>query len=116
MFRRRWPFWPLYVAWIAICAVLFFAFRGVGDPSRRRGRILNTNAGSRAVAVLRTRDSRYKGYEVVHVAFARAGEGAAENRWVVLCDAVPHTALREAVVVELRAEDGTLLRIRKPVR
>ena len=29
---------------------------------------------------------------------------------------VPHTALRQAVVVELRASDGVVLAIRKPVR
>jgi len=34
----------------------------------------------------------------------------------VLCDRVPHTALREAVVVELDAANGSLLAIRKPVR
>ncbi|MDQ3282896.1 MAG: hypothetical protein M3Q69_15955 [Acidobacteriota bacterium] len=50
----------------------------------------------------------------MHVARARAGEGAAEERWVVLLDAVPHTSLRAAVVIELGIEDGNLLRIRKP--
>jgi hypothetical protein len=35
---------------------------------------------------------------------------------VVLCDRVPHSGLRDAVVVELDARDGALLGIRKPVR
>ena len=106
----------IYVAWIVFCAILFFALRGAEDPSRRRGRILSNDAGNIALRILRDRDARkYDGYEVVHVGFARAGEGAPERRWVVLLDAVPHTGLRDAVVVELRAEDGSLLRIRKPV-
>jgi hypothetical protein len=82
------------------------------DPSRPKGRILSIEAGQRALSIARDRGMR--GYEVVHVARARAGEGAAEDRWVVLLDKVPHTRLREAVVVELRVEDGVLLRIRKP--
>ncbi len=110
MFRR---FWLLYPAWILVCAILFFAVRGLEDPSRPKGRILSIEAGIRAVDVARERGLH--GYEVVHVARARAGEGAAEDRWVVLLDKVPHTRLREALVVELKVEDGTLLRLRKPV-
>jgi hypothetical protein len=33
---------------------------------------------------------------------------------VVLLDRVPHTALRDAVVVELRASDGALIKMRRP--
>lgn len=104
----RW----LYPAWIVLCVILFFALRGLEDPSRPKGRILSLEAGQRALSVARERGLR--SYEVVHVARARAGEGAAEDRWIVLLDKVPHTRLREAVVVEVRVEDGTLLRIRKP--
>ena len=104
----RW----LYPAWIVLCVILFFALRGLEDPSRPKGRILSLEAGQRALSIARERGLR--GYEVVHVARARAGEGAAEDRWIVLLDKVPHTRLREAVVVEVRVEDGTLLRIRKP--
>jgi hypothetical protein len=102
----------LYVAWIALCAILFVALRGLEDPSRPKGRILSIEAGRQALAIARARGMQ--DFEVVHVARARAGEGAAEDRWVVLLDRVPHTALAEAVVVELRVDDGTLLRIRKP--
>jgi hypothetical protein len=109
-------FAAFYVGWIAICAVLFLALRGAEDPSRRSGRIQSREAGVLALAIMRDRDpARFDAYEVVHVAFARAGEGAAERRWVVLLDRVPHSGLRDAVVVELRAEDGGLLRVRKPV-
>lgn len=99
----RRGYWLLYPAWILICAVLFVAMRDRPDPSRRAGRILSNVAAVRAVAILHR-----PGYEAVHV----AGEG---NRWIVLCDRVPHTGLREAVVVELDAVDGHLLTIRKPV-
>ena len=107
---RRW--WPLYAGWIALCALLFFALSDLEDPSRPKGRILSIEAGQRALTIAKQRG--YRDYEVVHVARARANEGAAEDRWVVLLDKVPHTSLREAVVVEVRVEDGTLLRLRKP--
>ena len=97
----RW----LYPAWIALCAVLFVALSGMEDPSRPKGRILSIEAGARALEI--AEDRGLKGYEVVHV--ARDG-----GRWVVLLDKVPHTRLKEAVVVELKVEDGTLLRVRNP--
>ena len=103
----------IYASWIALCAVLFVGLRGAEDPSRRSDRILNNEAAARAEAVL-TSDARYRGYEVVHVAYANRGEGGAEARWVVLLDRVPHSALDEARVVELRARDGRLLEIRGP--
>ena len=66
--------------------------------------------------VLHARDARrFQNHHIVHIAWARAGEGAPEQRWIVLTDRLPHTALREAIVVELAAEDGRLLRIRRPV-
>jgi hypothetical protein len=97
----RW----LYPGWIALCALLFLALAGLEDPSRPKGQILSIQAGERALSV--ARDRGLKDYEVVHV--ARSGE-----RWIVLLDKVPHTRLKEAVVVELKVEDGTLLRVRKP--
>jgi hypothetical protein len=103
----------IYVSWIALCAVLFVGLRGAEDPSRRGDRILNNDAAARAADVL-TADARYRGYEVVHVAYANRGEGGAEARWVVLLDRVPHSALHEARVVELRAKDGRVLGIRTP--
>ena len=104
----------VYVGWIAVCAALFAALSGAEDPSRRRDRILSNDAGARAVAVAAARDPRYRGYEAVHVAYAGRGEGGREARWVVLLDRVPHTGMRDAVVVELRASDGTLMTIRAP--
>ncbi|HKO59381.1 MAG TPA: hypothetical protein VJ276_26170 [Thermoanaerobaculia bacterium] len=101
---RRWLF--VYIGWIAICALLFAALRHADDPSRRAGRIQSNDAGRLALQHL---GPRYRGYEAVHV----AGEG---GRWVVLCDAVPHTGLSRAVVVELRASDGQVVRARPPVR
>jgi hypothetical protein len=113
--RVRRHYWLLYPAWIALCAVLFLALRHRDDPSRRPGRILSDDAAVRAVAILQKNDpARFRGYEAVHVAWAGRGEGGDADRWVVLCDRVPHTALREAVVVELDGKDGRLLVIRKP--
>jgi hypothetical protein len=106
----------IYVSWIALCAVLFFALQGREDPSRRRGRILSNEAGERAVALLRGRDpARFAGYDAVHVAWAGRNEAGSANRWIVLCDRTKRTALRDAVVVELRGEDGALLAIRRPI-
>lgn len=107
---RRWPL--LSLGWIALCALLFLLLAGAEDPSRPKGRILSIDAGNRALAFARQRGLR--DYEVVHVARARKGEGAGEERWVVLLDRVPHTRLREAVVVEVDASEGRLLRIRRP--
>jgi hypothetical protein len=112
--RRSQVFAAVYVSWIILCAILFFALRHAEDPSRRAGRILSNDAGDRAVAILRQRGLR--DYQAVHVAYAGRGERGEENRWIVLCDRVPHTALRDAVVVELRAVDGSLITIRKPVK
>lgn len=107
----------LYPAWIALCVVLFLSLRAAGDPSRREGRILSADATTRAVALLKQADrSRFNAYEGVHVAFAGRGEVGPANRWIVLCDRVPHSALRDAVVVELDARDGRQLVIRRPVR
>jgi hypothetical protein len=107
-------FWPLYILWAVVCAILFAALSNFEDPSRPKGRILSIEAGRRALAVAEARGM--KDYEVVHVARGRAGEGGAEDRWVVLVDRVPHTKLKDAWVIELRASDGALLAVRKPVK
>ncbi|PYQ26995.1 MAG: hypothetical protein DMF56_21835 [Acidobacteria bacterium] len=107
MLRRPWP---LYIGWIAVCAILFVALRNAEDPARPKGRILSIDAGARALTIARARGLR--DYEVVHVARARAGEGGKGERWVVLMDRVPHTSLKNAVIIELRARDGELLAIR----
>lgn len=103
----------IFAVWIATCAVLFVALSDAEDPSRRRDRILSNEAAERAMRIAVARPE-LTGYEVVHVAFARAAEGGAEARWVVLLDRAPRTAMRDAVVIELRAGDGKLLGIRKP--
>lgn len=111
MLRRPWV---LYAGWFVLCAILFVALDGLDDPSRPRGRMLSIQAARVARGIAEERGLR--GYEVVHVARARAGEGAAEDRWVVLLDQVPHTSLKKAVVIELDIESGTFLRMRPPAR
>jgi hypothetical protein len=108
--RRR--FSALYIVWILLCAIAFVALRGAEDPSRRHGRIASNDAAVRALAILQAKGVR--DYDAVHVGYAKRGEAGSEDRWIVLCDRVPHTRLREALVVELRATDGSLLTIRKP--
>ena len=116
MFGRPRRFAVLYVLWIAFCAFLFAALRNFEDPARAAGRVLSSDAGRIALRTLRARDrQRFADYEVVHVARARAGEGGRDDRWIVLCDRVPHTALREAIVVELERDSGKLLTIRRPL-
>jgi len=111
--RRR--YWLLYPAWILVCALLFFAMRNREDPSRHPGQVLSNDAATRAVFYLRRIDPvRFRSYEAVHVAHAARGEGGNTDRWVVLCDRVPHTALQDAVVVEVDSALGQLLLIRKP--
>ena len=112
MIRRPRRWWPLYAAGIVLCAILFVALSGLEDPSRPKGRILAYEAGLEARRIAEGRG--FAGYEVVRVARARRGEGGSVDRWVVLLDRVPHTRLREAIVVELRSDDGTLLGIRRP--
>ena len=102
--------------WIVFSAALFFAFRYSNDPSRPHGRILSDEAAVRAVSMLKASDPvRFASYVAVHVAWAGGGEVGGRGKWIVLCDRVPHTALRQAVVVELEGIDGRLLTIRKPV-
>jgi len=97
----------LYAVWISLCAIAFVALRGAEDPSRRHGRILSNDAAVRAVNVLG------KEYEAVHVGYAKKGEAGSEDRWVVLCDRKPHTRLKAAMVVELRASDGAVIAVRR---
>ena len=70
--------------------------------------MLSDDAAMIAVRILRTQ-AQYRAYESVHVALSDD-----HHRWIVLCDAVPHTALQRAVVVELDATSGKLLQIRPP--
>jgi hypothetical protein len=106
---RHW--WPFYLGWLAVCAILFVALSGLEDPSRPQGSILSIDAGTRALAI--AGEQGLRGYAVVHVAKARKGEGGDQDRWVVLLDRVPHTRLRQAVVVEVGL-DGRFLRMRRP--
>jgi hypothetical protein len=112
---RNRRFAGLYATWTLLCALGFFVLRGAEDPSRRSGRILSDDAAVIAVNVLRRTDpARFLRYEAVHVAYAGRGEGGPVARWIVLCDRVPHTALEQAVVVEVEAKRGSVLGVRKP--
>lgn len=57
----------------------------------------------------------YRSHRAMHVAFSPSGELGPEARWIVLCDRSETAGLRDAMVVEVRARDGALIRIRRPV-
>lgn len=109
-------FWVVYLVWILLCAGLFAATRDMEDPSRRSDRISNLNAGIRATRLLRSAfPGQFTGHVVTHIASSRSGELGPEARWVVLFDSPSRPGLEGAVVVELRARDGSLIRIREAV-
>lgn len=111
---RSRRFGLLYVGWIFLCAGLFLALASQRDPARPEGRILSLEASAAGLRAARAADpERFRDYQVVHVARGRSGEGGERERWVVLLDRHPRTRLRDAVVVEVAVEDGSLLRIRK---
>jgi hypothetical protein len=111
---RRQRFALAYAGWAVVCACLFAALDPLEDPSRPDGRVLSTDAGALALSI--ARQHGYRGSEVVHVGRGRAGEGAAEDRWIVLLDTQPHSGFEHATVVELNAADGRFLRMRPPQR
>lgn len=109
-------FWVVYLLWILLCAGLFAATRNMQDPSRRSDRISNVDAGIRATGLLRAAfPGQLTEHVVTHVAASRSGELGPESRWVVLFDAPSRPGLEGAMVVELRARDGSLIRIREAV-
>ncbi len=112
--KRRYA--AIYAVWIVLCAAAFLALSRAEDPSRRSGRILNDEAGVIAQRLVRDRGPEFRDFEVVHIAWASKGEVGPEARWVVLLDSKRHSGLSRAVVLELRAEDGALLRVRRPER
>jgi len=112
--RRR--FWLLYPAWILICGLLFLSLRPFYQGPRVNGRLTSDQASERALEILRSNDDkRFATYDAVHSAYARDGEAGPGPRWIVLCDHPDRSALREAVVVELEANTGNLIKIRPPV-
>ena len=112
---RNLTFGIACAVWVAVCGGLVVALDDAPDPSRRKGRILSNDAGRIALEVMRGRDgARFRDYEAVHVAHAPRSGGRSEARWIVLVDRVPHTGLRQAFIVELRASDGKVLTVRKP--
>ena len=111
--RRR--FWLLYPAWILICVALFFALRQLPDPARPSGRIDRDSASRLALQYLVQSNARYGSHTPEHIAFSPSGELGPEARWVVLCYRDEASGFHDAMVVEVRASDGALIRIRRPV-
>ena len=113
--RLQKRYWLLYPAWIVVCAILFFALRPLGDPARPPGLIGPAKAEELALQILRDdQGSEYASYQVINAAFAGEREIGPPARWIVLLDSPSSSALRQAVVVELDAASGELIRIREP--
>lgn len=110
-------YWLVYVVWIAISTAVIGATIYLPDTSRDEGRVESEEAGRRALAALQKLDpQRYAGYSVAAIAGSGRGELGPEARWVVLCDRSDRSGLSHAVVVELEADTGRLIRIRKPTQ
>ena len=109
---RAW--WAAYLLWISLCAALFFSLRGADDPSRPRGKVSEDAASATALRYLGDRDAaRFRGFEVVNAALYKRKESR-DSLWVVLCGGPNRPSLRDAIVVEVDAETGTVIGVRAP--
>ena len=106
--------WTVCVVWAALCAFAFVALGGADDPSRPRGRISPYQAEIAALEHLRSVDtSAYARFETVDAAIYRDPSNG-RRAWLVLCDDEVPTRLGHAVVVEIDAESGEVIRTRRP--
>lgn len=115
MNEARSRLYPLfYPAWALVCALLFVALRDAPDPARPTGRVSPLEAKAAALAHLRAFDAeRFAAYHVVD-AGVYSDPKRREKVWVVLCDATPRSALSRAVIVDLDAGTGRVVRTRRP--
>ncbi|MGK2858475.1 MAG: hypothetical protein ACSLFQ_14845 [Thermoanaerobaculia bacterium] len=106
--------WATYVVWAALCAAAFVALGDAGDPSRPKGRISPYLAEIVALEHLESIDgSAYARFETVDAAIYR-DPASGRRIWLVLCDDEMPTRLARAVVVEIDARSGTVIRVRLP--
>jgi len=104
----------LYPAWALVCAMAFVALTGAADPSRPSGRVSPEDAKASALGHLREFDrERFVSYHVIDAGVYRDVQRD-EKIWVVLCDTTPRSALARAVVVDLDADSGRVVRTRRP--
>jgi len=109
---KRW--FAAYAAWTALCVAAFVALGNAEDPSRPAGRISPYLAEIAALDHLETVDPKsYANYETVDSAIYRDRESG-RRVWLVLCDDEQPTRLTRAVIVEVDAASGTVIRIRPP--
>lgn len=106
--------WASYVVWTALCASTFVALGGAEDPSRPRGRIAPEQAEIVALEHLAALDAgAYAQFVTVDAAIYR--DPVTDRRlWLVLCDDAIPTRLTRAVVVEIDAGSGEVIRTRRP--
>jgi hypothetical protein len=115
-FHRLSPkaWWAAYFAWAGLCAAAFVALGDAEDPSRPRGRISPYFAEIVALDHLESLDENaYAGFETVDSAIYR-DPVSGRRIWLVLCDDEQPTRLARAVVVEIDAASGRVIRTRRP--
>lgn len=101
------------VAWSLLCAGAFAALGGAEDPSRPEGRISPYKAEIIALEHLRTSDPvAWARFETVDSAMFRDRDRG--RLWLVLCDDERPSRLARAVVVEIDAASGRVVRVRRP--
>jgi hypothetical protein len=104
----------LVSAWTALCGAAFVALGHAEDASRPEGRISPYLAEIVALDALEAVDSNaYARFETVDSAIYRDRE-TGRRVWLVLCDDAEPSHLARAVVVEVDAETGKFVRLRRP--
>lgn len=104
----------MFVVWTALCASAFVALGHAEDTSRPEGRMSPYRAEIVALDYLEALDpTAYARFETVDSAIYRDRRS---NRrvWLVLCDDAQPSQLARAVVVEVDAESGRVVRMRRP--
>lgn len=103
-----------YPLWAIVSAGLFVALLGAEDRARPAGRVTPAEAKAVALAHLRSLDgARFGAYHVIDANVYR-DVSRNESVWIVICDSTPRSALSKAVVVDLDAATGEVVRTRRP--
>jgi hypothetical protein len=103
-----------FTAWTALCAAAFVALGHAEDASRPEGRISPYQAEIVALDYLEALDAAaYAHFETVDSAIYRDRQRH-RTAWLVLCDDVQPSQLKRAVVVEVDAESGRVVTMRRP--
>ncbi|MFA6955813.1 MAG: hypothetical protein WC538_08070 [Thermoanaerobaculia bacterium] len=104
----------VFAAWTALCCAAFVAFGHAEDAARPEGRISPYLAEIVALDHLEALDATaHARFETVDSAIYRDRDSG-RRVWLVLCDDAQPSHLQRAVVVEVDAETGRVVRLRRP--